>query len=320
MKGNILITSAGRRVSLVRAFQNELIKRIPEGKVFTADMNPVWSAACKISDGYFVLPQVTDTNYINELRALCLKMNIVLVVPTIDTELLILAKNFEKFKSVGVTLAVSDYSLIARCRDKRKTNELFIEMGIEVPLSIDKHRPTFPLFVKPYDGSLSKGILLINSESEWNSKLLNDEKLMFMEYLNPRDYQEFTVDAYYDQNSVLMCMVPRRRIEVRCGEISKGCTEKGSLYEKLKIKFGNLSGARSCLTMQFFEHRKSGRIVGIEINPRFGGGYPLSYAAHANYPAFLIEEYLLAKEITFFEKWVEGRVMLRFDDEVIFDA
>lgn len=320
MKRNILITSAGRRVSLVKAFRNDLNARIPGAKVFTAEMNPEWSAACRISDGYFVLPRVTDTEYIQLLLDLCIREDVGLVVPTIDTELLVLAANVDLFAASGITLAVSDLSLVSRCRDKRNTNALFLELGIDVPRPIDKHQPSFPLFIKPYDGSLSKDILLVRNASEWRESFLENEKLMFMEYLHPDDYQEFTVDAYFDKQGMLKCLVPRRRIEVRGGEISKGRTEKGALYESLRNSFNHIPGARSCLTMQFFEHRKSGHIVGIEINPRFGGGYPLSYAARASYPAFLIEEYLLGGEISFFEDWVDRRVMLRYDAEVILDA
>jgi carbamoyl-phosphate synthase large subunit len=72
--------------------------------------------------------------------------------------------------------------------------------------------------------------------------------------------------------------------------------------------------------MQFFEHRETRRIVGIEINPRFGGGFPLTYSAGGSYPGFLIDEYILGKNIDFYEGWIDGRVMLRYDAEVIIDA
>ena len=62
---NILITSAGRRVGLVRSFQKELKKKFPTSKVFTAEANPQWSSACRISDGYFTIPRVDNENYIN---------------------------------------------------------------------------------------------------------------------------------------------------------------------------------------------------------------------------------------------------------------
>ncbi len=307
-------------MSLVKAFIIELNSRIPGANVYTTDMNPEWSAACRISDGFFVLPRITDSDYIHKLLNLCLRENIGLIVPTIDTELEVLSKNRDLFSFSGISIAVSDLSLVSRCRDKRETNKLFSEFEIDYPVEIDKYYPRFPLFVKPYDGSLSKDILLIKNSFDWHESLLENEKLMFMEYLSPDEYQEFTVDAYFDKQSNLKCLVPRRRIEVRGGEISKGRVEKGMLYSVLKEKFKKIPGARSCLTMQFFEQRKTGRIVGIEINPRFGGGFPLSYAAGALFPGLLIDEYILGKEIDFYEDWIDKLVMLRYDAEVILDA
>lgn len=317
MKTNILITSVGRRVSLVKAFQHELKFLFQKSKLFTADMNPEWSSACRVSDGFFSLPRVTDPMYINALFELCIEYSVGLVVPTIDTELLVLAANKQKFADAGIVLAVSDLEMVVRCRDKRNTNQLFEEFGIQFPKPIDKNNPVFPVFIKPYDGSLSKDILLIRDQMAWNESFLENEKLMFMEYLNPQDYQEFTVDAYFDKSGILKGLVPRRRIEVRGGEISKGRTEKGALYETLVSKFREMKGARSCLTMQFFEHKTSGRVVGIEINPRFGGGFPLSYVAKANYPNMLIREYLLNEPLDFLDNWIDGLVMLRYDAEII---
>lgn len=317
MKTNILITSAGRRVSLVKAFQHELKSRFKEAQVFTTDMRPEWSSACWVSDGFFALPRVTDPKYINLLFNLCVENNVGLVIPTIDTELLVLAANKQKFSDAGIVLAVSDLELVVRCRDKRNTNQLFEEYGIQFPKPVDKHNPVFPVFIKPYDGSLSKDIMLVSDMLEWSDSLLENEKLMFMEYLSPEEYQEFTVDAYFDKSGILKSLVPRRRIEVRGGEISKGRTEKGVLYETLVGKFSKMKGARSCLTMQFFEHKISGRVVGIEINPRFGGGFPLSFEAKANYPGMLIREYLLNESLDFLDDWIDGLVMLRYDSEII---
>jgi carbamoyl-phosphate synthase large subunit len=162
--------------------------------------------------------------------------------------------------------------------------------------------------------------LLVHNASELHESLLENDKLMFMEYLHPDDYQEFTVDAFFDNQGQLKCLVPRRRIEVKGGEISKGRTEKGALYKYLKSKFSYIPGARACLTMQFFEHRQSGRIFGIEINPRFGGGFPLTYAAGANFPGFLIAEHILGQGVPFFDGWIDQCVMLRYDAEVILDS
>lgn len=316
---NILITSAGRRVSLVRSFQKELKKIFPTSHVYTTDANPEWSSACRISDKSFILPKVNDTKYINVLLTVCIQNDIKLIVPTIDTELELLSTNKNLFTSYGINIIVSDFELVNNCRDKRKSNVIFNILGIRVPELMDKNDLKFPLFIKPYDGSLSKDIYLITRKEELTDSLLNNPKLMFNEYIDKARYNEYSIDAYFDKNNYLKCLVPRNRIEIRGGEISKGRTEKHVFYDILKDKFSYLKGAIGCLTIQLFIDKINNELIGIEINPRFGGGYPLSYEAGANYPEYIIKEYLLNESLIFFEDWIENKVMLRYDSEIILD-
>lgn len=314
---NILITSAGQRVSLVRAFQKELKKNFNEGKVYTVDMNPKLSPACIVSDGFERVKRVDDADYINDLLGLCKVWNITMIVPTIDTELLILSKSKKIFAAENIKIIVSSENFVNACRDKRIINDFFIANNIEIPKAIEKNNPEFPLFIKPYDGSLSKDIYLINNASELTEFHLSNEKLMFMEYIDPNQYDEYTIDAYYDKESTLKCLVPRKRIAVRSGEISKGLTCKNQIVDFLKNRLSKIEGAIGCLTIQVFYNAINDRVVGIEINPRFGGGFPLSYLSGANYPLWLIKEYMLGEQIDFFDQWEDNLLMLRYDDEVL---
>ena len=80
--------------------------------------------------------------------------------------------------------------------------------------------------------------------------------------------------------------------EVRGGEVSKGLAMLGPLYDFLSERLKVLKGARGCITLQIFANEANNAYYGIEVNPRFGGGYPLSYFAGANYPMWLMQEYL----------------------------
>ena len=82
-------------------------------------------------------------------------------------------------------------------------------------------------------------------------------------------------------------------------------------------KFSKIDGAKGCITLQVFFNEKTATIVAIEINPRFGGGFPLSYLAGGNYPKWIIEEYLLNQEIEYFDEWENNLLMLRYDDEIL---
>jgi carbamoyl-phosphate synthase large subunit len=234
----------------------------------------------------------------DELLALCLEHKVGLVVPTIDTELLGLAEQRDRFAAEGIDLVISDEALVRVCRDKRLTAQLFNSVGIDVPKILDRQQLTFPCFAKPYDGSRSVGAAKLSQATDLSDGMRDDPKLMFMEFID-QTFDEYTVDAYYDRMGVLKCLVPRHRLEVRDGEINKGVTRKHHVYEYLIGKLGNIKGARGCLTVQLFAHLHEKRYAALEINPRFGGGFPLSFAAGANYPGWLIDEYLLQKEIAY---------------------
>lgn len=314
---NILITSAGQRVSLVRAFQTELKKCFPSAKVLTVDLNPQLSPACNISDAYFKVGRVTDIGYIPELLQLCLQQGVKMIVPTIDTELQTLADNKRLFTENGIEVVISSSNFVARCRDKRKINEFFQQHNIRIPASIDKFNPTFPLFIKPFDGSLSVDTYLIKTPTELTEYHLTNEKLLFMEYIDKQFYDEYTVDMYYGRDHQLKCLVPRRRIAIRAGEISKGVTVKNNIIPFLKERLSVIDGAVGCLTLQLFMQREGSDIAAIEINPRFGGGYPLSYLAGANYPGCLIREYLMNETINYYDSWEANLLMLRYDHEIM---
>jgi carbamoyl-phosphate synthase large subunit len=316
MANNVLILAAGRRVELVQAFQQEARELIPSGKIMAGDLRPELSAACHVADRSIGLPPIRGGGYIDELRDICVEHDVGLVVPTIDTDLLILAENREAFAALGIAVLISEPAFVAKCRDKRLTSRIFADIGLPSPREFSRNNIEYPAFAKPFDGSSSIGVKVLRSSSDLTEDIIGDPRMMFMEYID-QSYEEHTVDAYFDRHGALKCLVPRRRIETRAGEISKGITRAGALYDFCFEHFARLEGARGCITIQLFAGPEDDRFFGIEINPRFGGGFPLSYAAGARYPRWLIEEYLLDREVAFFDEWRAGVLMLRYDAKVI---
>lgn len=314
---NILITSAGKRVTLTKLFQETLRRFYPEAKVFTTDMNPEMTPAGIVSDGCIAVPRVTDPGYIKMLLTICKEKGIRIIVPTIDTELLVLAENKKLLWENGVEPMVSELPFIQACRDKRNTGTFLNSHDIRVPAPVDKYHPTFPLFAKPYDGSLSKDLYVVRCKEELSPEILNHPKLIFMEYIDKQEYKEFTVDMYYGRDNRVKAIVPRERIEIRAGEINKGFTRKNYLVQFLKERLDYLPGVVGCICIQLFYRKSDDDVVGIEINPWFGGGYPLSYYAGANFPEYVVREYMLDETLTYMDTWADNTLMLRYDNEVI---
>lgn len=252
MRHNILITSAGKRVALVKAFKETIIKFFLDSKVYTTDMNPHMAPAAYVSDGCVAVPRVTSEDYIGILQEICLKYDIGLVVPTIDTELAILSANKAIFEEIGTHLCISEYNFIMMCRDKRNTGAFFEKNGIRVPQPIDKYNPRFPMFAKPYDGSLSSNLHYIKAPEDLTAEILADPKLIFMEYIDKKEYQEYTVDMYFGHDHHLKMAVPRERIEIRAGEINKGRTVKEFLEPYIHQHLSYIEGCEGCICGQFF--------------------------------------------------------------------
>ncbi len=316
MQHNILITSAGKRVALTRYFKETLSRFYPEAKVFTTDLNPQMAPAGYVSDGCFQVPRVTDEDYPATLRRICEENGVGMVIATIDTELLLLADLKADFARRGVHVMVSDRAFVEVCRDKRHTGAFFERHGIRVPKEVDKYHPTFPLFAKPYDGSLSANLHYIKTADELTPDILADPKLLFMEYIDKKVYKEYTVDMYFGRDHRVKCIVPRDRIEIRAGEINKGRAVKNEILTFLKEKMGRVEGCVGCICVQLFFNPETKDMVGIEINPRFGGGYPLSYMAGGNFPELLIREYFMDEPVDYAEQWQDGMLMLRYDDAI----
>ena len=311
---NILITSAGRRGRLIEFFKNE--SKLINSSVYASDIKPEMSAACQLADESFKSPKVKSNDFVPYLLDLSRRENIGVIIPTIDTELIAFARHREEFLRSDISLVISDMDFVQICRNKLKTSIYFNSIGISTPEIFDNNNIKFPCFVKPLDGSSSIGARIIETRNDVTEDLANDKNMIFMEYIG-KEYQEYTVDAYYDRAGVLRCFVPRIRLETRAGEVSKSITRKDKFFDYLNEALNAIKGARGCVTFQFFVNLDNQDFKAIEINPRFGGGFPLSYAAGANYPKWIIKEYLLSQKLEDFEEWDKNLMMLRYDAEVI---
>lgn len=313
---NILILSAGRRVELVNCFKAARDRLGISGKVFAADMNDT-APALYFADGYFIIPRISADDYIDALIALCNKNGISLIVPTIDTELEKLAQNKERIeKATGARVLVSDYRAVSVCCDKFKTAEFFREHGVGYPKVISAEdikakNYQFPLFIKPLNGSSSINAFKVNDQRELD---------FFSDYVKEPIVQEcvsgkeYTIDCFSDFDGHLITVVPRLRIATRSGEVLKGKIERNAAIiadvKRLMAAFGFIGQ----ITVQCFLC-DNGAIKYIEINPRFGGGAPMSITAGADSCENLYR-LLTGEKLSYTESWQDGITFARFDGSV----
>lgn len=291
--GNVLLTCAGRRVELTRAFGRALAA-LGGGKVFCCDSDPT-APALHAADGAFAMPPLGDPSYEARLEEICAANGIGLVVPTIDTELGPMASMRDSlFERTGARIAVSSPGCVALCADKRRLARFFAGNGVDAPRTFEAAAAYtgagagFPAVVKPARGSSSIDVFVARDVRELEFFASYVREPVVQERLSGA---EFSVDALFDFESRPVAAVSRRRIATRGGEILKGRVEmRREVLEPAERLLGLLggAGARGAFTLQGFLGA-DGRFRFTEVNARFGGGAPMSVAAGADLPRWLCE-------------------------------
>jgi len=316
---SILLSSAGRRVALLRILRRTLSDLGLEGHVVAVDTSPL-AAAFQLADRAFVLPRCTSTDFIPAVLGICRANDIRLVVPTIDTELPIYAAARQEFAAEGIVVAVSTPEVVEIGADKVRTHEWLVANEFpavrqalpEAVLAHPEEWP-FPLMAKPRRGSSSVGAGVVRSPTQLRE--VAGTGGFVVETIAPGD--EYTIDIVADRAGGCLCAVPRRRLEVRGGEVSKGMTVRSDRMEVLAGDIcASLPGAYGALNLQAFHDDATGDVRVIELNPRFGGGFPLAWEAGAKFPQWTIEEILGFPVTACSRSWRDGIVMLRYDEAV----
>ena len=286
--GNVLITAAGRRVTLVRAFAAAARER--GARVLAADVDGLAPALVAADEA--VRSLITyDPRYVDDLLESVVRHGIRLVVPTIDTDLPVLAHEAARFAEVGCTVVISTPAFIEVTRDKYETGLAFAHRGVAVPRSWIPPLPPLDelptrVFVKPRAGSASQDTFEVDRGRLSSILPLVGDPVVQELLTGP----EITIDALLDLAGRPIHFVPRRRIRTLGGESVQGVTldhDQGfeAWISEILDRCSDL-GALGPLTLQAF--RTPAGPVLSEINARFGGGFPLGLEAGADYPRWLL--------------------------------
>jgi carbamoyl-phosphate synthase large subunit len=311
---------------LVRLWQTDLRSLVPGGRVVAVDATRL-SAAAHLADAAEVVPYTDDPAFLPALLDVCKRHHIGLIVPTHDGEGPNYARHREELHAAGVVVSLPGEEAVAVALDKVRTHDWLVAHDIPTvataPLEValdDRAAWPLPLVVKPARGSSALGVSIARTEEELQWRARESHWPLIAQELAPG--VEFTADAWADRSGICRCVVPRRRLEVRAGEVSKSMTVRWPEAEALVARLvSSLPDAFGCITVQFFATgRDAASIRVIEINTRYGGGYPLSWEAGARYPRWTLEELLGQPTTATPDQWRDGLTMLRYDDAVFVDA
>ena len=308
----VLFTAIGRRVQLIKHFKEY-------HRVIGVDIEELVPAKYFV-DAFYKVLKWNDEDYIDVLLSICEKERVDMIIPLFEKEFISLCENRKKFNEVGTALILSDKKIIETFNDKWKSYKFFMSNNIDTPKTYNKQNLrdySFPLIIKPTDGAGSKNVFKINNDKELSFFIDYIENPIIQEFVEGTEY---TIDVLCDLDGNVISIVPRQRIEVRAGEVSKGRTVKDmAIIERTlelcnKLKIDENIKPIGPLTIQCIVDLK-GNIKFIEVNPRFGGGVPLSFEAGVAY-AELLRKMVKGEEILPIIGEFKELTMLRYDEAV----
>lgn len=304
---NILFTCAGRRNYLINYFKEALNGN---GQVVAVDMQ-LSAPALVDADIARKVPGIYDSTYIPTLKKIIQEEKIDAVVSLNDLELPILSKHKEELENQGAKIIISNPDAIGIAFDKWRTFTFFKNIGIDTPktyltiqdalAAIQDSELQYPLIIKPRWGSASISIDIVENEEELKlayklqhikvkkSILKNassediEKSILIQEKI---DGDEYGIDILNDLEGNHYGSFVRKKLAMRSGETDKAVSIVDDRFSEIAKTIAENTGHIGNMDCDFFV--KDDKVYYLEMNPRFGGGYPFSHEAGINTPAIYV--------------------------------
>lgn len=310
---SILFLGGGKRVSMARHFQETGARMGIKVKIYSYELTsqvPIASVGEVI-----VGKRWKDPDLMDDLRKTIVERGIDIVLPFVDPAIAVASR----IREAGWAFApVSDMDICETFYSKDKASRWFELHGVPQPRVFGGLPDAFPVILKPDCGSASKGIKICNDAQEFAAEISDEaQQYLVQEYI--KNAIEYTVDCYVDIHGQPISIVPRKRLETAGGEAVRSITVRDERLISLSRRILAQGNFRGPITLQFIEDPADGRLMVMEINPRFGGGAVTSICAGSKAIESLLHDYrgIKCEPVT---DWEDGLLMTRYFQEVIFHA
>lgn len=302
---NILLSAVGRRAYLVEYFKQ--VVHPLGGKVYATNTHPD-ATGYLVADEARTVPPSADPSYCEEMLELCGKWRIKLLFSLHDWDAPVIARARQRFLEIGTVPVMGSGELLATCLDKYATVRALEAIGIQCPetvLSIEEalDRLSFPMIVKPRWGQGSLGLFRVNDREELAAAYAlsslqarrfagvcpeidaTKPQIVIQECLPGPEYG---CDIVNDLNGAYRRSFVKRKMAMRSGETDVAESVSFPEVESAAARIGAWSGHLGCMDSDWMLNAE-GRPCLVELNPRFGGGYPFTHSAGANVPRACVE-------------------------------
>ena len=324
---SVLILSAGTRNKIVQFYRQILDGR---GKVIACDCS-AYAPALYDADEAVIMPRITEPDYMDRVLEAVSLYHAAGCFSLIDPELMLLADNAGTFRELGCIPMISPPDLVYDSFHKARMCGRFARAGLSTPFfttgldsfeeALSDGRISFPVFVKPEDGSASLGIMRADDKEELYAIARRYGKdpssvIMIQEFMSGREYG---ADVYVDMLSgKCVSVFLKEKLRMRAGETDKSVSVHNDKVFDLISRFVESQGFRGQLDIDLFE--KDGEFFFSEINPRYGGGYPHAFYAGADMPSMYIRNLEGKVNPVRIGDYRDGVIMMKYNETRIIET
>lgn len=286
---NLLFSCIGRRGYMADFFRRHL-KR---GDRIIGTSNTPWTSGLLHCDQGILMPDLASKTYIDSILRAVSRFRIDAIISFFDQDIAVLSRHADDLKRAGITLFIPPRGISHICFDKYQTYLFCRKNGLPAPRTylrlaaalsaLKENKIRFPLIVKKRHGFASQGLAMARNRDELIFFFNAGKDMIIQEGIVG---QEYHFDILCDPGGNVVSVVPKRKIMMRAGETDQAVTEKKDHLLDFGVRLGRALGLVGPLDVDAFDC--GGKLMVIDLNPRFGGGYPLSHMAGADFPKMLL--------------------------------
>ncbi len=309
---NILFSCIGRRGYIAEYFRTHL----GANDRIIGTGNSKWTSGFRACDLGILLPDITSADYIPALMDLCKQQKINALLSFSDPDIAIISQHIDEFRNLGIIPIIPIPEVNNICFDKYQTYVFLKKNGFDTPQTyidfkkairaIKENKLSFPLMIKPQHGSASCNLFQARNFKELDIFFHYAPDMLIQEMVIA---DEYGLDICNDLEAQVLSVVPRRKIAMRAGETDQAESCDHPILINLGLRLGNLLGHVGPLDVDLF--LQGDRAFILELNPRFGGGYPTSHLAGADFPNLIIKMIKGEKNYSQIGNFQSGIIMMK---------
>jgi carbamoyl-phosphate synthase large subunit len=288
---NLLLSCIGKRGYIADYFRTHL----RPGEKIIGTSHTRWTPGFGACDLGLLMPPLDSDEYVPTLIEACTRYDVGGLLSFFDPDVAVLSHHLDALKAAGIVPVMPREQVVWAAWDKWRTFEVLSQAGVQVPSTFIDLAPVhaglsdgslrFPLIVKPRRGFGAADVFIARNRMQLDAFFGYAPGMLIQTFI---DGDSYDIEALADLDGRVLHVVAWQRLRSRAGETEHALTVEAPDLIELGQRLAECVGLVGPMDVDLIRGPGGGVWV-IEINLRFGGGYPVSHLAGADFPGLIVE-------------------------------